>query len=114
MNCAPNTYGGRCACRAEIAEIEMFGSAEIVNATMNPHPAFAPFSPNATDTSMTKTLICLGGNVEAVPIIERAIALGHRAVVVDGDARCPGRSLTDDFVHASCYHGDRADRKSVV
>src|SRR3990172_2327088 len=53
-------------------------------------------------------LIFLGGNVEAVPIIERAIALGHRAVVVDIDARCPGRSLTDDFVHASCYHADRA------
>ena len=57
---------------------------------------------------MIHNLIILGGNVEAVPIIERAIALGHRAVVVDGDARCPGRSLTDDFVHASCYHGDRA------
>jgi len=55
-----------------------------------------------------KTIILLGGNVEAVPIIERASALGHRAVVVDNDARCPGRALTDDFVHASCYHADRA------
>jgi len=55
-----------------------------------------------------KTLILLGGGVEAVPIIRRVRELGFRAVVVDGDAGCAGRSLADDFVHASCYHGEQA------
>jgi len=53
-------------------------------------------------------LILLGGGTEAVPIIQRARELGHRAVVVDGDISCAMRDMADTFVHVSCYHGDQA------
>ena len=52
---------------------------------------------------MTKTLICLGGGLEGLPILQRAKALGHRLVVVDGRADAPGMALADVPVVASCY-----------
>lgn len=49
------------------------------------------------------TLICLGGGIEGLPILERAKALGHRLVVVDGNPNAPGMALADWRVVASCY-----------
>lgn len=49
------------------------------------------------------TVICLGGGIEGLPILERVKALGHRLVVVDGNALAPGMALADFRVIASCY-----------
>lgn len=49
------------------------------------------------------TLICLGGGIEGLPILERAKALGHRLVVVDGNQNAPGMARADVSVVASCY-----------
>ncbi len=57
---------------------------------------------------MSKVLICLGGGLEAVPIIERAKALGCMVVVVDIDGRCPARYISDIYVQESCYHSTQA------
>lgn len=54
------------------------------------------------------TLILLGGGNESVPIIARVKALGHRAIVVDGNANAPGFALADRAAVASCYHSDEA------
>ena len=55
---------------------------------------------------MTKTLVCLGGGVEAVQIIQRALELGHRAIVVDIDPDAPGLAVEQviRLTGVSCYH----------
>jgi biotin carboxylase len=50
-----------------------------------------------------KTIICLKGSAEAVPILERVKALGHRIVLVDPDLGCAGRGLADEFIQANHY-----------
>src|SRR3990167_2170328 len=54
-----------------------------------------------------KTLIVLGGGVEAIPIIQRVKELGFRAVVVDGNLSAPAANL-GYFIDASCYHAPEA------
>ena len=54
-----------------------------------------------------KTLICLGGGIEAIPIIQRVRELGFRAVIVDGDRNAPASHL-GYFIDASCYHASEA------
>lgn len=54
------------------------------------------------------TIILLGGGPESVPVIARATALGHRAIVVDGNSSAPGLALADFPIVASCYHSDDA------
>ena len=49
------------------------------------------------------TIVCLGGGIEGLPILERVKALGHRLVVVDGNPDAPGRKLSQYFIEASCY-----------
>lgn len=49
------------------------------------------------------TLICLGGGIEGLPILQRAKALGHRLVVVDGNPNAPGFAIADLCAVASCY-----------
>jgi len=49
------------------------------------------------------TVLFLGGGSDAVPIVARALSLGHRAVVLDWAADCPARRLADQFVPGSCY-----------
>ena len=49
-------------------------------------------------------IICLGGGIEGVPIIERVKALGHAAIVVDGNADAPGMRLADTSIVESCYN----------
>ena len=56
-----------------------------------------------------KTVVCLGGNVEAVPIIQRVREMGIRAVIVDGNPNCAAfvHFLGDggcDYCCASCYN----------
>lgn len=46
----------------------------------------------------------LGGGIECLPIIQRVIALGHQAIVIDGNPDAPGMDLADIEVVASCYH----------
>lgn len=58
-----------------------------------------------------KTVICLGGGTEALPIIRKVKELGHRAVVVDGNPNALGFSAIDsragdDAVCASCYDAE--------
>ena len=53
-----------------------------------------------------RTLVCLGGGTEAVPIIRRVKKLGYRAIVVDGNPQAPGFAFADVPVVASCYHAD--------
>lgn len=48
-------------------------------------------------------VICLGGGLEGLPILQRVKALGHRLVVVDGNAHALGFALADYTVLASCY-----------
>ena len=57
-----------------------------------------------------KTLISLGGGIEAVPIIQRVKELGFRVVVVDGNPNALGFAVADCCSDASCYHGDQAIR----
>lgn len=47
-------------------------------------------------------LICLGGGIEGLPILQRARALGHDLIVVDGNPKAPGMVLGRPVV-ASCY-----------
>ena len=54
------------------------------------------------------TLILLGGGPESVPVIARAREMGHRAIVVDGNAAAPGLALADFPIVASCYHASDA------
>lgn len=49
------------------------------------------------------TVICLGGGIEGLPILQRAKAMGHQLVVVDGNPAAPGFALADRAVLASCY-----------
>lgn len=53
-------------------------------------------------------LICLGGGVESVPIIQRVKEMGHRAVVVDKNNEALAFSIADRAVVASCYDADEA------
>lgn len=53
-----------------------------------------------------KTLICLKGNFEGLPVIQRAHALGHRLVVVDGDPNAPGFVGAEEVVCADHYSVD--------
>src|SRR3990167_7709536 len=56
---------------------------------------------------MSKTLICLGGGIESVPIIQRVRELGISPIVVDGNPQAPGLPLADRAIVASCYHADK-------
>lgn len=49
------------------------------------------------------TIICLGGGIEALPILLKVKAMGHRIVVVDGNPHAPGREWGIPL-KASCYH----------
>ena len=50
------------------------------------------------------TILCLKGSVEAVPILERVRALGHRVILVDPDLDCAGARLADIRVKANHYN----------
>ena len=52
-------------------------------------------------------LIALGGGIENVPVIQRAKALGHTVLVVDGRLAAPGMLTADVPVMASCYHTEQ-------
>src|SRR3990167_8256153 len=56
---------------------------------------------------MNKTLVCLGGGIEAVPIIQRVHDFGFRAVIVDGNPNAPAANL-GYFIDASCYSASEA------
>ena len=50
-----------------------------------------------------KTILIISGGVEAVPIIERAKALGLKVAVSDGNADAPGFRMADFKIIASTY-----------
>jgi len=50
-----------------------------------------------------KTIIALGGSIEAMPILRKIKDMGHRLVVVDGNPDAPGFSLAERGAVASCY-----------
>ena len=50
-----------------------------------------------------KTVLFIGGGIEAVPIIRIAKDLGLRVAVLDGDQFCPGKALADAFHRVSIY-----------
>lgn len=52
---------------------------------------------------MAKTLLIIGGTIEAIDAIKRAKELGHYAVVSDGDHLAPGFSLADSCLIADVY-----------
>ncbi len=49
---------------------------------------------------MSHTLI-LGGGADQVPLIREAISFGLKTIVVDVNNECPGRELSDLFIHES-------------
>lgn len=55
-----------------------------------------------------KTIIFLGGSYEACHVIRRALDMGLRTVVVDGNPHAPGFALADRIAVASCYHAEPA------
>lgn len=59
-----------------------------------------------------KTMLCLGGGVESVPIIRKVHEMGHRAVVADANPDALGMALTNLPVIASCYDAE-AIRKAI-
>ena len=52
---------------------------------------------------MTRTLLVVGGGIEAVPGLERAREMGLHLVVSDVDADAPGMAAADDTLLASTY-----------
>ena len=52
---------------------------------------------------MSKTLLLIGGGVEAIPVIKRAKAMQLQAIVADGDTNAPGRQYADAFWIISTY-----------
>lgn len=63
---------------------------------------------------MSKTLLCLGGNVEALPIIQRVAELGFRPIVVDWNAVCAAARAGFELVQASCYEGEKVIRELEI
>lgn len=53
-----------------------------------------------------KTLICLKGNFEGLPVIQRAHALGHRLVVVDKAPAQKATELADLTIFVDAYDAD--------
>lgn len=51
-----------------------------------------------------KTILFVGGGLEATPGIRLAKSLGLRVVVSDGDLTAPGMLIADDQLHASTYN----------
>tara|TARA_A100001011_G_scaffold399338_1_gene507513 strand:+ start:2935 stop:4152 length:1218 start_codon:yes stop_codon:yes gene_type:complete len=49
---------------------------------------------------MSHTLI-LGGGLDQTPLIREAIAFGLKTIVVDANDECPGRELSDLYIHES-------------
>jgi len=60
-----------------------------------------------------KTILIVGGGVEAVKGIQRAKELGLRVVVADGNPEAPGRRVADDFIQADIYNPEEAVEKAV-
>ena len=50
-----------------------------------------------------KTLLLIGGGIEAIPVIERAKAMQLFVAVADGDCNAPGRRYADAFWEISTY-----------
>ena len=48
-------------------------------------------------------LVCLGGGLESVPMLQRVKAAGLKVALVDANGHCPGFDLADTFSEASCY-----------
>ncbi len=58
---------------------------------------------------MKETMICLGGGVEAVPIIQKVKDMGLNALVLDYSPSAPGLFIADEaFSAVSCYHPESA------
>lgn len=55
-------------------------------------------------------VICLGGGVESVPMVQRVQELGHRAIVVDGNPNAPAFKIADRCSVVSCYTSEAAIR----
>lgn len=60
-----------------------------------------------------KAILFVGGGVEAVPAIARAVVMNLFTVVVDGNSECPGRVLADGFIHANTYDVQDVVEKAV-
>jgi len=57
---------------------------------------------------MSKTILFLGGGKDSIGIIDRSRQMGLTVVVMDYNHSCPGRTLADYFIWASCYDIDEA------
>lgn len=62
---------------------------------------------------MAKTILIIGGGIEAVAGIRAAREKGLRVVVLDKNTNAPGRAYADGFIEASVYDEDEAERETL-
>jgi predicted ATP-grasp superfamily ATP-dependent carboligase len=52
---------------------------------------------------MNRSIVFLGGGIDSLGIIGRAVEMGLFPIVVDQDKDCPARNLAGRYLQASCY-----------
>ncbi len=57
-----------------------------------------------------KTILIISGGREALPIIEKAIAMGLHVIVSDGDEKAPGLALAHEAMLSSTYDAEKSLR----
>ncbi len=60
-----------------------------------------------------KTVLFVGGGIEAVRGIEMAKSLGYRAVVMDGNPQAPGGAVADDFICGNPYDEEEVKARAT-